>query len=64
MERTNDPDLEVAPDDVLVMQNGGPVGGPGVPEAGYIPIPGKLLQLLMGSQRNGNEHQHEQRHRH
>jgi len=44
IDRTNDPNLEVTPDDVLVMQNGGPVGGPGMPEAGYIPIPRKLLQ--------------------
>ena len=30
-------------DDVLVLQNAGPVGGPGMPEAGMIPIPRKLL---------------------
>lgn len=42
--RVNDPDLEVTPEDILVMQNAGPVGGPGMPEAGYIPIPKKLLQ--------------------
>jgi dihydroxy-acid dehydratase len=40
----NDPDLDVTSDDVLVMQNAGPVGGPGMPEAGFIPIPRKLLQ--------------------
>ncbi|MGI5835654.1 MAG: IlvD/Edd family dehydratase [Chloroflexota bacterium] len=44
MAGVNDPNLDVTPDDILVMQNGGPVGGPGMPEAGYIPIPKKLLQ--------------------
>jgi dihydroxy-acid dehydratase len=42
--RVNDPDLDVRPDDVLVLQGAGPVGGPGMPEAGMIPIPRKLLQ--------------------
>ena len=42
--RINDPQLEVTPDSVLVMQNAGPVGAPGMPEAGMIPIPRKLLQ--------------------
>jgi len=42
--RIDDPSLEVTPDSVLVMQNGGPVGAPGMPEAGNIPIPTKLLQ--------------------
>ncbi|MFD1065645.1 dihydroxy-acid dehydratase [Oceanobacillus locisalsi] len=42
--RVNDPDLEVTKDSVLVLQNAGPVGAPGMPEAGMIPIPGKLLK--------------------
>lgn len=42
--RIDDPSLEVTPDSVLVMQNGGPVGAPGMPEAGNIPIPKKLLE--------------------
>ncbi|MTW16961.1 dihydroxy-acid dehydratase [Rhodoplanes serenus] len=42
--RIDDPALDVTPDDVLVMQNAGPKGAPGMPEAGYIPIPKKLLQ--------------------
>ncbi len=42
--RIDDPDLDVTPDDVLVLQNAGPKGAPGMPEAGYIPIPRKLLQ--------------------
>lgn len=43
-ERLNDPDLEVSADSVLVLQNAGPVGAPGMPEAGMIPIPDKLLK--------------------
>ncbi|MGI8476402.1 MAG: IlvD/Edd family dehydratase [Thermomicrobiales bacterium] len=41
--RINDPDLDVTPDHVLVLRNAGPIGGPGMPEAGMIPIPAKLL---------------------
>lgn len=37
-------DLDVTPDDVLVLRNVGPVGGPGMPEVGNFPIPGKLLR--------------------
>ena len=37
-------DLEVTPDTVLVLQNAGPVGGPGMPEWGMLPIPRKLLK--------------------
>ena len=42
--RVNDPDLDVTKDSVLVLQNAGPVGAPGMPEAGMIPIPDKLLK--------------------
>jgi dihydroxy-acid dehydratase len=35
---------DVTPDDVLVLKNSGPVGAPGMPEAGYIPIPKKLAR--------------------
>lgn len=42
--RINDLDLDVKADDILVLQNGGPVGAPGMPEAGMLPIPKKLLQ--------------------
>ena len=38
-----DPNLEVRPDNILVMRNGGPIGGPGMPEWGLIPIPKKML---------------------
>jgi dihydroxyacid dehydratase/phosphogluconate dehydratase len=41
--RMDDPGLAVTPDSVLVLQNAGPVGGPGMPEAGSLPIPRKLL---------------------
>ena len=37
-------DLEVAENSVLVLQNAGPQGGPGMPEWGMLPIPRKLLQ--------------------
>jgi len=37
-------DLEVTPDHVLVLKNGGPKGGPGMPEWGQLPIPRKLLK--------------------
>jgi dihydroxy-acid dehydratase len=36
-------DLAVTPDSVLVLQNAGPLGGPGMPEWGMLPIPKKLL---------------------
>jgi dihydroxy-acid dehydratase len=41
--RVDDPHLDIGPDDVMVLQNAGPIGGPGMPEAGYLPIPKKLL---------------------
>jgi dihydroxy-acid dehydratase len=41
-ERIDREDLDVEADDVLVLRNAGPVGGPGMPEAGQIPIPRKL----------------------
>jgi dihydroxy-acid dehydratase len=42
--RVDDPGLDVGPDDVLVLRNAGPKGAPGMPEAGYLPIPSKLLR--------------------
>ena len=41
--RVDDPALPVTPDSVLVLQNAGPVGGPGMPEAGSLPLPKKIL---------------------
>jgi dihydroxy-acid dehydratase len=43
--RIDDPDLDVGPDDVLVLQNAGPKSPSGMPEAGYLPIPKKLSRL-------------------
>jgi dihydroxy-acid dehydratase len=40
--RIDSPDLDVTPDDILILRNAGPVGGPGMPEAGALPIPKKL----------------------
>ncbi len=42
--RIDDPDLDVHADDVLVLKNIGPKGAPGMPEAGYLPIPKKLAR--------------------
>jgi hypothetical protein len=42
--RIDAPDLDVTADDVLVLQNAGPVGAPGMPEVGFMPIPAKLLR--------------------
>jgi dihydroxy-acid dehydratase len=40
--RIDDPALDVTADDVLVLRNAGPKGAPGMPEAGYLPIPKKI----------------------
>ncbi|HVY58827.1 MAG TPA: dihydroxy-acid dehydratase [Xanthobacteraceae bacterium] len=40
--RIDDPALEVAPEDILVLQNAGPHAPECMPEAGYLPIPKKL----------------------
>lgn len=42
--RIDDPALAVTRDSVLVLQNAGPIGGPGMPEWGMIPIPAKLAR--------------------
>ncbi|MBS4002953.1 MAG: dihydroxy-acid dehydratase [Afipia sp.] len=42
--RVDDPNLDVKADDVLVLRNAGPKGAPGMPEAGYLPIPQKILR--------------------
>jgi dihydroxy-acid dehydratase len=42
--RIDDPALDVGPEDFLVMQNAGPTGGYGMPEAGYLPLPAKLAR--------------------
>ena len=38
------PDLDVCAEDVLVLRQAGPKGAPGMPEAGYLPIPLKLAR--------------------
>ena len=40
--RIDDPDLDVEPNDILVLQNSGPHSPAAMPEAGYLPIPKKL----------------------
>ncbi len=42
--RIDSDDLDVNADDVLVLKNIGPKGAPGMPEAGYIPLPRKLAR--------------------
>jgi dihydroxy-acid dehydratase len=42
--RIDDPDLEVDATSVIVLKNAGPLGGPGMPEWGQLPIPKKLLR--------------------
>ena len=43
-ERIDDESLVVDQDSVLILQNAGPLGGPGMPEWGMLPIPKKLLR--------------------
>ncbi|SIO48416.1 dihydroxy-acid dehydratase [Rhodovulum sp. ES.010] len=40
--RMDAPGLDIAPDDIMVLQNAGPKSASGMPEAGYLPIPKKL----------------------
>jgi dihydroxy-acid dehydratase len=40
----DDPDLDVTPGHVMVLRNAGPLGGPGMPEWGMLPIPTKLVK--------------------
>jgi len=42
--RIDDPKLPVTAESVIVLQNAGPVGAPGMPEWGQLPIPEKLLK--------------------
>jgi dihydroxy-acid dehydratase len=43
-ERIDDPDLDVTADDFMILQNAGPRSDYAMPEAGFLPIPKKLLQ--------------------
>jgi dihydroxy-acid dehydratase len=40
--RIDDPSLAATPQSVMVLRNAGPIGAPGMPEAGALPIPKKL----------------------
>ena len=42
--RIDDPNLDVAADDFLVLKNAGPTSAAAMPEAGYLPIPAKLAK--------------------
>ena len=42
--RIDDEALDITADSVIVLQNAGPLGGPGMPEWGQLPIPKKLLK--------------------
>jgi len=42
--KIDDPNLDVTPESVLVLRSAGPLGGPGMPEWGMLPIPRKLLE--------------------
>ena len=42
---TDDPELDVTEDHVIILRNAGPQGGPGMPEWGMVPIPTKLVKL-------------------
>jgi dihydroxy-acid dehydratase len=42
--RIDDPNLEVDADSVIVLRGVGPIGAPGMPEWGLLPIPKKLLE--------------------
>ncbi|MGB7347891.1 MAG: L-arabinonate dehydratase [Pirellulaceae bacterium] len=44
-ERIHDPDLDVTADSVLILRSAGPLGAPGFPEWGMLPLPKKLLEL-------------------
>lgn len=41
---TDDESLDVTADHVLVLRNAGPLGGPGMPEWGMLPLPKKLVK--------------------
>jgi dihydroxy-acid dehydratase len=42
--RLDDPTTAITPDSVLVLKHAGPLGGPGMPEWGMLPIPKRLLE--------------------
>jgi dihydroxy-acid dehydratase len=42
--RIDDPSVDIRADSVLILRGLGPVGAPGMPEKGHIPIPARLLK--------------------
>ncbi|ETF00819.1 dihydroxy-acid dehydratase [Advenella kashmirensis W13003] len=40
----DDDNLDVTPDHIMILRNAGPLGGPGMPEWGMLPIPTKLVR--------------------
>src|SRR5688500_5571879 len=44
MARIDAPDLDVTADHIIILRGAGPIGGPGMPEAGSLPIPSKLAR--------------------
>jgi len=43
-QRLDDPALDVTADSVMILQSAGPIGAPGMPEWGMLPLPKKLLE--------------------
>ncbi len=43
-DRIDDPELDIDENCVMVLRNAGPIGGPGMPEWGHMPIPATLLK--------------------
>ena len=41
----DDPNLDVDENTILILRNNGPIGGQGMPESGFLPIPKKLLDM-------------------
>jgi dihydroxy-acid dehydratase len=44
VKRLDDPDLPITADSVMVLQSAGPIGAPGMPEWGMLPLPRRLLE--------------------
>jgi len=42
--RLDDPDLDIDADSIMILQSAGPIGAPGMPEWGMLPLPKKLLE--------------------
>jgi dihydroxy-acid dehydratase len=40
----SDPNLDATSDSVMILRNAGPLGGPGMPEWGMLPVPDKLVK--------------------